>query len=142
MMALLELLRYELFRFGDMPVTVAAVGGAVMVVASAIVISILVERMLRRAMERRNIPPGTRMLACRLFQYGTWVLGLVVALELLGIDLAAALAASALLFVGIGLAFQKMGESVISGFLLLGEREIEPGDVIVIDGELLKVERI
>jgi small-conductance mechanosensitive channel len=83
--------------------------------------------------------PATRLLVGRLLRYGILLLSLMTALEIVGIKLTTLFTLGTVLFVGIGLALQKIGQSLVAGVLLLAEREIEPGDIVLYEGELCRV---
>ena len=63
-------------------------------------------------------------------------------LSVLGVDLTALWAGSAALLVGVGIGLQGFFNDVISGFVLLFEGGVAVGNVLEVDGELVRVERI
>ena len=65
----------------------------------------------------------------------------MVALSVLGVDLTALWAGSAALLVGVGIGLQGFFNDVVSGFVLLFEG-VAVGNVLEVDGELVRVERI
>ena len=66
----------------------------------------------------------------------------MVALSTLGVDLTALWAGSAALLVGVGIGLQGFFNDVVSGFVLLFEGGVAVGNVLDVDGELVRVERI
>lgn len=70
------------------------------------------------------------------------LVGVVLGLQLAGIDLGSVLAASAVAAVGIGIAMQKVAENFVSGVILMAERSIREGDIIEHDGAIAKVRHI
>lgn len=105
------------------------------------VLSLLLSRCLGWVLERLapGTPPATRTLLARVARYGVLFVGALAAMTILGVDLSAAVTASAVLFVGVGLALQKLIQSVVAGTLLLAGRELEPGDVVIYHGEACRV---
>jgi small-conductance mechanosensitive channel len=67
------------------------------------------------------------------------VVGVAVALETAGINLAALFAAGALFAVGIGFAMQSIAQNFVAGVILLVERSIQPGDLLQVEGKVVRV---
>jgi len=113
--------------------------GAVLVVGYGAIA--LLCRVLQKRMEARegSAAAATAIVVRRLVQGLLTTILLVVGLELLGVAVTAVFAAGAVVFLGVGLALQKIMMSFVAGVLLLVEREVEPGDVIVIDDMMVKV---
>jgi len=112
-----------------------------------IFVTLLVSRLLRHsaraAMERRSIEDrGTRAIAERLIHWSVLVIGFALAVQNVGINLGALMAAGAVFAVGIGFAFQSVAQNFISGMILLFERSIKPGDVLEVEGEVVQVEQM
>lgn len=86
----------------------------------------------------RSTPAG-RTLMGRLVRLATLALSAVLALQIVGVPVTSLLATGTVLFVGLGLAVQKILQSLVAGTLILLEREVEPGDVIRFEGEEYRV---
>jgi len=69
-------------------------------------------------------------------------LAVLSAFQTVGIDLDALMAAGAVFAVGFGLAMQSIAQNFVSGIILLVERSIRPGDIIGLDGEMVRVEEL
>lgn len=67
------------------------------------------------------------------------VVGLMLAVNQVGINLSALFAAGALFAVGIGFAMQNIAQNFVSGLILLIERAIKPGDVVEVEGRVVRV---
>ena len=94
-----------------------------------------------RALNRRGVDDlGTHTIARRMIHFGVLTLGLTTAVTNLGFNLSAILAAGAVLGVGIGFALQNVAQNFISGLLLLFERSIKPGDILEVEGRVVRVE--
>jgi small-conductance mechanosensitive channel len=61
-------------------------------------------------------------------------LGLVLALNAVGIDLTALSVLGGAIGVGIGFGLQKLASNYVSGFVILGERSVRIGDTVRVDG--------
>ena len=78
----------------------------------------------------------------RLLTSVVWAVATMLALSTLGVDLTALWAGSAALLVGVGIGLQGFFNDVVSGFVLLFEGGVAVGNVLEVDGELVRVERI
>jgi len=78
----------------------------------------------------------------QIIKYLLWVISFTLILETAGISITVLLAGSAALLVGIGLGLQQTFNDFISGFILLIEGTIKIGDVLQIDGDVVKMQKI
>lgn len=90
----------------------------------------------------REVDPGARHAVGRLIHYFLVVVGLLVAMNLMGIRLESFLVLGGALGVGIGFGLQHVANNFISGLILLFERPVKVGDTVVVDKEWGKVKRI
>jgi len=138
-----EGLNFEFMNLGDRPVTPMLIGTAVVVLIAAAWGSSWVRRYIEQQLNEREIgEPGTVAAGARLAQYLLLAIGLTVGLSTLGVDLSAVLAAGAVFAVGIGLAMQQVAENFVSGIILLVERTIRPGDVLEVEGKIVRVQHL
>ncbi|MEQ1742154.1 MAG: mechanosensitive ion channel domain-containing protein, partial [Candidatus Nitrotoga sp.] len=70
------------------------------------------------------------------------VLGILIALPLAGIDITVLSVFGGALGVGIGFGLQKIASNYVSGFIILLDRSIHPGDVLTVDGRFGKVTQL
>jgi small-conductance mechanosensitive channel len=113
------------------------------VIVGTFALSKVAQSLLAKAMKRRGMEDvGTVGTAQRLVHYVLVVIGFLLAIEQLGFDLTAIFAAGAVAAVGIGFALQNILQNFVSGFILLIERSVKPGDTIEIDGRIVKVEEM
>ncbi len=133
-----------LFRISGTDVTI----GTLITVGIVIIVTLLVSRIVRRILERvviKRADPLARsnlQVTIRLVQYVVLAIGLMVALEMIGVRLTALFAAGALFAVAIGFAMQNVTSNFISGVILLLERSIKPGDVIEVDGQIVQIKEM
>ncbi|HSM37094.1 MAG TPA: mechanosensitive ion channel domain-containing protein [Longimicrobiales bacterium] len=138
--ALQAALGMELFTIAGTVVTVATVLIVLMVLVATLLLSRLVQGGIRRAFERRGVTDvGTIATTSRLAHYVIVALGLAIALDTVGVNLAALFAAGALFAVALGFAMQNIAENFVSGVILLAERAIKPGDVLEVEGRTVRV---
>ena len=136
-----ELLNHT-FTLGHHSVSVLELVEATAVVVLARIGLALVRRGLRRARRVSSMDEGKQFIIGRLLTSVVWTLAAMGVLSVLGVDLTALWAGSAALLVGVGIGLQGFFNDVISGFVLLFEGGVAVGNVLEVDGELVRVERI
>ena len=138
--ALQAALDIELFTIAGTVVTVATVLIILLVLAATLLFSRVVQGGIRRGFERRGVSDvGTIATTSRLTHYVIVALGFAIALDTVGVNLAALFAAGALFAVALGFAMQNIAENFVSGVILLVERAIKPGDVLEVEGRTVRV---
>ena len=76
------------------------------------------------------------------FNYFVYTVVTLVAFDTIGLNLTTIFAASAALLVGVGLAMQTFIQDIISGIFILADQSVHVGDIIQVEGQIGKVERI
>lgn len=87
----------------------------------------------RRLMATSELSIGMRVGVAKTLRFGLVVLAALLAFNLIGFDLGGLTVFGGALGVGIGFGLQRVASNLISGFILIGDRSIRPGDVITID---------
>ena len=109
------------------------------------IITAQVSRLMQRAVAQTatvrgvELDEGSIAVFQRLIHYIALTVGIFIALQVVGIDISALLAAGAVFAVGVGLAMQNLAQNFVSGVLLLVERSIKPGDVVEVEGKVVQV---
>lgn len=138
-----EVLNARLFDLGGKPVSAVSLITATGILIVTVLSARVVERLVRRTLRGRGLSDeGTLNVVGRLLHYGILALGIGVALPTVGIDVSALFAAGAVFAVGIGFAMQNIAQNFVSGVILLLERVIKPGDVLQIEGGVVRVVRM
>lgn len=133
----------ELFTIANSPVTVLTLIIVVVILVLTFFLSRLAQRGTVRAFTRHGATdPGTAGVAARLAGYVVGLLGLGVALQTMGINLGALVAAGTFFAVAIAFAMQNVAQNFVSGIILLTERTIKPGDVLEVEGRVVRVTRM
>ncbi len=83
-----------------------------------------------RVSSSSNLTPSVQMLISQLGRFTLLFLAVVIALNVVGIDLTALAVFSGAVGVGVGFGLQKIVSNLISGIILLMDRSIKPGDVV------------
>ncbi len=78
----------------------------------------------------------------QIVKYLIWVVSIALILNTFDVKVTVLLAGSAALLVGIGMGLQQTFNDFISGIILLIEGSTKVGDVLEIDGEVIKIEEI
>ena len=131
---------FPLFRLGNTTVTVATLLTVLIIILMTLVVAGVVKRWLKRVAHRRSVKDaGSIHVTARLVHYAILFTGFGVALHTAGIDLTALFAAGAIFGVIIGFAMQNIASNFVSGVILLFERTIKPGDIVDVEGRIVRV---
>lgn len=79
-----------------------------------------------------NLTPSIKVLSTKLVRIALAVIAVVFSLKIVGIDLTAFAVLGGAIGVGLGFGLQKIFANLVSGFILLLDKSIKPGDVIAI----------
>ncbi len=137
-----QFIEFEIFSVGEYSFTVSKV----LSVLLTIIITVLVLWVIRKTLFRKKVSNrferGNLYSLYQIIKYVIWIISLLIILETIGLKLNVLLAGSAALLVGIGLGLQETFNSFISGIILLFEGSVKVGDILEIDGEVVKIQRI
>ena len=135
-----EVLAAKLFDLAGTPITVGTLLAMLVLTLFTFVIAAILRRGTERFLRRRKVKDeGTVTLIGRLVHYVILFLGLATALHTSGVNLSALFAAGAVFAVAIGFAMQNITQNFVSGVILLMERSIKPGDIIEVNGYIVRV---
>ena len=136
-----QVIKYPIFTLQGQSITLMDILTFSLFVGATLFTSRILRRGAQRALNRRGVEdPATQAIARRLIHFTVLAVGLGTAVTNLGFNLSAVFAAGAVLGVGIGFAFQNVAQNFISGLLLLFERSIKPGDILEVEGRVVRVE--
>jgi small-conductance mechanosensitive channel len=130
----------KLFKLGETQVT----GSTLFAVLIIILATYLLSRWSQRGLERLLVKSGVKkestiLIIRRTAHYLIVLTGIVASLQTVGIDLSTLFAAGAVFAVGLAFAMQTIAQNFVSGIILLIERTIKQGDVLEVEGQLVKV---
>jgi small-conductance mechanosensitive channel len=130
----------RLFDIGGTPVTVATLATALIILLITGVIASVLHRSMTRIVKNRGLEhEGNFGVVMQLVKYAIILVGFTVALGSMGINLTALFAAGALFAVAIGFAMQSITANFVSGLILLFERAVKPGDIVEVDGQIVRI---
>jgi len=102
---------------------------AVVVLSTFWVLAVVVRHFVRKG--SRYVPdPTTKHLLVQAAYYFTWLVGFIVALDVVGVNPEAVITALGLTGVAVGFALRDVIENLVSGLLILGTRTFHIGDQI------------
>ena len=87
----------------------------------------------KKLMASHHFDINLRIMLSNVIRTLLMVLSVLIALPLVGIDLTVLSVFGGALGVGIGFGLQKIASNYISGFMILGDRSIRPGDRLTVD---------
>ena len=132
---LLTHLESELFHFGETSVTPLSLLIFLVTVAVTLFVARFARTIIGRVLRRKGqVNEGIAYAVGRIAQYAIIVVGVLLALENIGISVTAFAALGAILSVGIGFGLQNIAQNFISGLILLIERPIQQGDILEVAG--------
>lgn len=132
----------KIVEVGGTTITVATALTSLIIIMFSAWLAQAVRRGVRRLSETRNLGEATSGTVGGVLYYLILMAGLGVALQTMGIDLAAMFAAGAIFAIGLGFAMQNIAQNFVSGVILLTERAIKPGDVLEVEGNIVKVQQL
>ena len=130
------------FHIGEHMITI---GDLLIVISIFIAIKFLVwsiSTLVKRNLKTQNLNEGKGYTFMKLASYLLYAVGVVVGLELVGLDLTPLVTVFAALLVGLGFGVQHLFLDIVSGFVILFEGIIKVGDIIELDGDVSKVRQI
>ena len=87
-----------------------------------------------RIKQSEQLRPSVQVLLVKISKTALYALALLIALDSVGIDFQYLLVFSGAVGLGLGLGLQKVVSNLVSGYILLMDNSIRPGDVIELEG--------
>lgn len=132
----------ELIHFGKYILTVVNVLSVFIIFLITTFILWVIKKAMFRKKRLTQGEVGNLYSLFQIIKYIGWIIALLVSMEAIGVKINAILAGSAALLVGIGLGLQNTFNDFVSGIILLFEGTVRVGDILDIDGDVVKIERI
>ncbi len=124
-------------QMGQKRISVLEVGKLVLAVALLWMLALWIARLIEnRISQAAYVNAGMQVALVKLSKFLLLVLAFLLALDAVGIDLTALTVFGGALGVGLGFGLQRIASNFISGFIVLFDRSIRPGDVITIGDKL------
>jgi len=123
------------FTVADVPFTVSKVLVIVLVLYASIVASWIIRSVLEaEVFPRRRFDRGVRDSIKKLLHYSLVFFGFLFAMSLAGVELKNFAVLAGAFGIGIGFGLQNIVNNFVSGLILLFERPVKVGDMVVVDG--------
>jgi len=131
------------FRVGQQRLSLAMVLTALLTVVLTVMAALWIGRMLEsRIMALQHVEINLRFALTKILRTILVVVAILIALPIVGIDITVLSVFGGALGVGIGFGLQKVVGNYISGFTILLDRTVSPGDLVTVDhfyGEVTKL---
>jgi len=138
-----EILNFSLIETANFHITVFNLLMVVFIFFITEVLIWILHRVFRKKIyPKPNIDIGKSHTIYRLLKYFLWITAILLILQTVGVKLTFLLAGSAALLVGLGLGVQEIFKDIVSGLILLFERNMKINDVVEVDEEIGKVKEI
>lgn len=131
------------FHVGKQKISLLLVLSGILSVAVTLLAAMWLGRVLEnRVMGAENLEMNLRVVLSKLIRAALIVIGVLVALPLAGIDITVLSVFGGALGVGIGFGLQKIASNYVSGFIILLDKSIHPGDSLTVEGRFGTVSRL
>ena len=121
------------FDFGTVRVSLLTVLKGMLSFGVLLWAAVLGSRILERRIQKLpNLTPSVQVLVGKLFKVTLITFAIIVSLSSIGVDFTALAVFSGAVGVGVGFGLQKVVSNLISGIILLMDKSIKPGDIILV----------
>ena len=135
-----RILSFPLVNIGGVSISFWILIKALLIIVFFVLGSRLIQGFLDyKAYPAMRISPGTGFAINTIIRYSFFAVGMLIALETIGVDLRLILVFAGAIGIGIGLGLQNMAASMISGFSIIFGGKIRKGDWIEVEGNLGEV---
>jgi len=119
---------------GDIRISLRTVVKLFVVVGALLALAAWISRMIENTLRHsRHLTAAAKVGIGKSSKFALYILAVLIALNSVGIDLTALAVFGGALGVGLGFGLQRIASNFISGFILIFDRSIRPGDVISIN---------
>lgn len=131
------------YTFGDLRISLYTMLQLAVAVGALLVMATWLSSAIEQGLSRSTfISPGVRIGLVKTSKFGLYTLAALLSLSAVGINLGALAVFGGALGVGLGFGLQRIASNFISGFILVFDRSIRPGDVISINDKFGWVEEL
>ncbi len=131
------------FHIGKLPVTPFFLVKTIFFLFALSIITGAIRRfLLHRALVRMSLDEGQRYAFAHIMGYVVYLLGLLIGLQLVGLNLSNLVLLGSAIGIGLGFGLQNVANNFVSGIIILTERPIRVGDRVEVGGTNGDVVRI
>jgi len=131
------------FQIGNQRVSVLLIAQSILAFTASILAALwMASAFETRIMDARAMDINQRVILSKISRTILIVLGVLIALPMVGVDLTVLSVFGGALGVGLGLGLQKIASNYISGFIILLDRSLHIGDIVTVDnrkGEVISL---
>ncbi len=142
MEALKKLMEFVIIRVGEYEISILTLTTIFAIFLITRAILWIIKKTLFRKHKITEPEIGNIYALFKIIKYILWIISISLILKAIGISVTVLLAGSAALLVGVGLGLQQTFNDILSGIILLSERSIKIGDILEIDGDIVKIQNI
>lgn len=137
-----HILETVIFRVGKYEIMTSTLLIVLLIFVATKVLLWIIRKAIFRKRSLERIQMSNAYSLYQIIKYLVWIISILFIMQTLGISITVLLAGSAALLVGIGLGLQQTFNDFISGIILLIEGTTKVGDVLEVDGEVVKIQEI
>ena len=137
-----SIIEFEFLKIGNYSLTMGMLLTILFAIIFTKVALWIVKKIIFRNRKLRKFDKGNLYSLFQIIKYVIWIFAILIILDTIGLKLNVLLAGSAALLVGLGLGLQNTFNDFISGIILLFEGSIKVGDILEIDNDVVRIERI
>ena len=131
------------FNTGRQRISLLMITQALLWIVITLLLALWVGRLLeKRLLTLTQLDANLRVVFAKIARTLLIILAVLVVLPLAGIDITALSVFGGALGVGLGFGLQKVAANYFSGFIILLDRSISPGDIVTIDGHYGEVTKL
>ena len=131
------------FNAGDHRFSLLLLLEAIFVLTFAIMFALWLSQLAESGiMQAEGLDPSLRLALAKSLRTLLLILAVMVALPAVGIDITILSVFGGALGVGLGLGLQKIASNYVSGFMILLDRSVRPGDMITVDNHYGEVRQL
>lgn len=128
-----QIFSFELIAFGKVSITPWKLMISGLCFWFFVLLSQVVERTIRKSLALKGVHATHKTPTERFARYAILMIGLMVILAYLGVSTRSIETFGAVLGVGIGFGLQNITQNFISGVILLAEKPIKRGDIVILE---------
>lgn len=123
------------FHIGNHKFSVLLLIQSVFIAVLTLIITLWIGRVLEnKLMRAEQLDMNLRVVLSKLLRVLLILVGVLTALSVVGFDITLLSVFGGALGVGLGFGLQKIASNYVSGFIILLDRSLHPGDVLTVDG--------
>jgi small-conductance mechanosensitive channel len=119
--------------FGDFRISVLSAINLLLIIGLAFVVALWLSELINKQVQRMpGVTPSIKVGVSKFSRFLLITLAFLLALNAVGINLSSLAIFGGALGVGLGFGLQQIASNFISGFILVLDRSIKPGDIITV----------